>query len=118
MLVYNASMATTKKSTTKKAVATKKAPATRKQASSRAGSSKKKIANASTVKSFRVSRPEQPFLTFAITKQTLYWIVLGIVIITFGLWINKLQSDVQAIYDSIDASMMNDTFVIEKQSKE
>lgn len=47
---------------------------------------------------------EQSFMTFRVTKQTLYWLVLGLVVILFTVWIMKLQADVQSIYDQIDAN--------------
>lgn len=42
------------------------------------------------------------FMTFRFTKQTLYWAVLGAVVLLFTVWILKLQSDIQAIYDQIE----------------
>lgn len=61
-------------------------------------------AKAPQVRSFRVAPENAPFLTFKLTKQTLYWLVLSAVVIAFTLWILKLQSDIQDIYNSIDAS--------------
>lgn len=55
-------------------------------------------------KSFRVSKEKSPFMTFRITNQTLYWLVLGVVVIAFTAWIMKLQYDIQAIYDNIDST--------------
>ena len=101
-------MATTKnKSTTSKATNTKKAPLVRKKSQVKKASSKYQ-----TIKSFRVSKPEQPFMTFSLTRQTVYWLVLGVVVIVFALWITKLQSDIQSIYDTIDMNMAaQDTYV-------
>jgi hypothetical protein len=82
---YTAVMAT-KKTTTKR-----KSPAKRSRKSAE-------------MKSFRIAKEETPFLTFKLTKQTLYWLVLAVVVIGFTLWILKLQSDIQDIYNSIDAS--------------
>jgi hypothetical protein len=101
-------MATTKsKSTTSKATNAKKAPVTRKKSQVKKASSKNQ-----TVKSFRVSKPEQPFMTFNLTRQTVYWLVLGAVVVVFALWITKLQADVQSIYDTIDMNTAaQDTYV-------
>lgn len=54
-------------------------------------------------RSFKVSKPITPFFTFQLTKQTLYWLVIGGVVLLFGIWLLELQSDIQSIYDSIDA---------------
>jgi hypothetical protein len=87
---------TTVKKSTKASAARKtkavKAPVKRKTAS------KKKPA----IKSFRVSPRDEPFMSMSLTRQSLYWVVLGIVVIAFAVWILKLQSDIQDIYDSID----------------
>ncbi len=50
-------------------------------------------------------------MTFTPTKQSLYWLVLGVIVICFATWILKLQSDIQAIYDSIDAN--SDTTIMQ-----
>ncbi len=63
-----------------------------------------KRAKASEAKSFRVAPEDVPFFTFKLTRQTLYWLVLSVVVIAFTLWILKLQSDIQDIYNSIDAN--------------
>ena len=46
------------------------------------------------VKSFRLSRNNPPFMTRRITRQTLYWLVIMVVIVCFQLWILKLQIDI------------------------
>ena len=56
------------------------------------------------VKSFRVTKDDTPFFTFKLTRQTVYWLALSAVVIAFTLWILKLQSDIQDIYNSIDAN--------------
>lgn len=83
---YTADMATKKTTTTKRKRAvktTKKAP---------------------EMKSFRVAKEETPFFTFRLTKQTVYWLILSAVVIAFTLWLLKLQSDIQDIYNNIDAN--------------
>ena len=58
-------------------------------------------AKAPTVKSFRISPSPQPFFTFRITKQTVYWILLLLVIVALQLWIIKLQLDIAVLSDSL-----------------
>jgi hypothetical protein len=57
-----------------------------------------------------------PFFTFSLTRQTVYWLVLGVILIVFALWITKLQSDIQSIYDTIDMNTAEqDTYVPTKK---
>lgn len=49
---------------------------------------------------------DQPFMTFRASKETFYWIVLGLVVILFAAWIMHLQADIQSIYDNIDSNTM------------
>ena len=77
-------MATKKKSTAKKTTASK-------------ARSKK-----SDLKSFKLARSPSPFLTIAITRQTLYWGIIAVAVLVLGLWIIHLQNKVNEIYDAID----------------
>ncbi len=74
-------------------------------------STKKTVKKSSTprvkkqkVQSFQVSRPQSPFFTIAITRQTVYWLIIAMSVLALGTWTLKLQSDVNALYDSIDAA--------------
>lgn len=81
---------------------TKKSPA--KKPAAKKTTAKRTAKATPTVRSFRVSAPTAPFLTFSVTKQTLYWIVLAFILVGFGLWIYRLDSEVQRLYDQLDAS--------------
>lgn len=54
------------------------------------------------VRSFRRSRPTDPFFTFRMTHQTLYWFVLCALVLGLGLWVVSINEKVQHIYDQID----------------
>ena len=106
-------MATAKKktTTTKKAATIKKSTAPKKAAAKKtttkrvvASSKKAPKAVKSLVPRLESESPEAKFLSFNPTIQTLYWVVIGVICICFTLWIAKLQSDINAIYDSIDAT--------------
>lgn len=84
------------KSTPKKTASTK-APARKKQAA-------KKSSKSTTLSSFRASGDSTPFLTLAITRQTLYWGILSFVVLVLGLWIIHLQNEINKIYDAIEIS--------------
>ena len=54
------------------------------------------------VRSFRRSRPSDPFFTFRMTHQTLYWFILCAFVLGLGLWVISINEKVQHIYDQID----------------
>lgn len=83
-------MATAKKPV-KKTTTKRKTPAKRKSAPKK-----------TNVKSFRVSPDTRPFMSFQVTKQTVYWaILLGFILILF-LWILNIQLDILRITESIN----------------
>lgn len=91
-----ASSARTVKKTTARKPAAKRAPAKARSATT------VRRSTAAKPKSFRRSKPEQPFMSFSLTNQTFYWLVLGGIIVVFALWIITLHNQVQDIYDTID----------------
>ena len=93
----------TKKTTTKK-TPVKKASTARKSSPKKSTNKKSVSAVASLRNQLRLQREETEFMTFRITRQTLYWLVLGVVVIMFTLWLTKLQADIQDLYDQIDAN--------------
>lgn len=56
------------------------------------------------LRSFRRSPDPTPFVSFQLTKQTVYWSILLIFILVLALWILNLQIDIKQIYDTIDAA--------------
>jgi hypothetical protein len=58
------------------------------------------------VRSFHISKESPPFFSVAITRQTLYWGIIGATVLWLGLWTLKIQNDVNNLYDSIDASVI------------
>lgn len=96
---------------------TKKAP-TKKAAPSKPATKTRVVKQraAASAKSFAIVKEEKPFLTFRVTKETLYWVILGAVIIMFTVWIMKLQSDIQEIYDQIDTAS-SETLLLDETPK-
>jgi hypothetical protein len=92
-------MASPKKKTTTTKTTVKKKAAPRKSAAKK--SSVKRVPLAAQI---GLRREETDFMTFRITRQTLYWLVLGAVVILFTVWLMKLQMDIQTLYDQIDAN--------------
>ncbi|MDQ5932260.1 MAG: hypothetical protein QG649_345 [Patescibacteria group bacterium] len=83
---------------------TTKAPTKRKAAPRKAAVKKTTRKSVPLTSQIGLRKEETDFMTFRITRQTLYWIVLGAVVILFTMWLMKLQADVQSLYDQIDAN--------------
>lgn len=72
----------------------------------------KKPAIKSTVRSSKNTRAiggeytERPFLTFRLTRQTLYWSLLCALILALGIWVMTINDKVMRIYDQIDSTNM------------
>lgn len=96
---------TAKKSPTRK-VPTSKKPAAASTTSKRTASNTSKHAAKSTksreMRSFRLAKSPEPFMTFRITRQTIYWLVLGVIVLSFGSWLIYVTAQIQSIYDQID----------------
>lgn len=90
---------------TKKKPVTAKTSVKKKPTVARKAPVKKKVAKRTLLRSHVGLQPEETdFMTFRITRQTVYWLVLGAVVVLFTLWLMQLQSDIQDLYDQIDAS--------------
>lgn len=59
---------------------------------------------APTMKSFRASRRVEPFMTFRVSNQTAYWLVLAVLVVALGVWVTSISIRVQDIYDQIDTT--------------
>jgi hypothetical protein len=45
-----------------------------------------------------------PFFTFRFTQQTVYWLILSLLVLGLGIWVMMLSVKVNQIYDDIDAA--------------
>ncbi len=96
-------MATAKK--TSKKLPAKKAPAkSNLKTTVRRVSASKPKSSTSSMKSFVPSRSSEPFFTFRISHQTLYWFILAVIVLALGIWVININDKVQRIYDEIDAT--------------
>lgn len=95
-------MASAKK-TTKKQVA-KKAPSRSSAKTTVRRVSPSKTSGASEMKTFVPSPVSEPFFTFRISNQTVYWLILAVIVVGLGLWVMNINDKVQKIYDNIDAT--------------
>lgn len=94
-------MAVAKPSTTKKKVAAKttakKAPAKKTTA--------KKNAKPAEVKSFRLSRESQRFLSVRFTRQTVYWTIIAAALLIVGLMSLQAQINILQTLDEMSESV-------------
>lgn len=98
-------MPSAKKSTASTTKKSAKKPSAKRPAPARTATktSVKRVSPArSAHRSFRVSRESEPFFTFRITHQTLYWLILCGLVLALGAWVLSINNKVQHIYDQID----------------
>lgn len=87
-------------------------PGAKKTPARKVAPKKRASAKSQSVKSFHVEHSSTPFLTIAITRQTLYWTILSVAVLALGMWILHLQNEINKIYDAIEVSMIESDSVI------
>ena len=55
----------------------------------------------SEMRSFVRSPGPKPFVTFKFTQQTVYWLIIGGLVLGFGIWVMYLTVRVHSLYDDI-----------------
>lgn len=91
---------TATKKTTAKKPATKKAASTSKSVA--APAKKQTAKKQAPAQSTKTQKEAESFMTVRVTHQTVYWLLIGLSVLTLGLWILKVQQEVMAIYDQIE----------------
>lgn len=89
------------KPTTTKAVKKPRAKSTKKAAPTRKNTRSTK---ANQERSFHLSKDSQDFMEFKLTRQTIYWLILGAIVLAHGIWTINIHQRVQRIYDEIEQS--------------
>lgn len=100
-------MATTKK-TTKKPVS-KAAP---KRAAAKTTVRRKPAAKTIEHQSLKLSRDTEPFFSFRLNHETLYWLLLSLMVFALGIWVININDRVQRIYDDIDRANAEDSIIV------
>lgn len=107
-------MATVKKTSVKKPATTKAAPKkTSVKPAVHKAVAKKSPVHAATKKtvstktrgrilSLTIVPDDQPFFTFRVTRQSLYWLIFSVTILGLGLWVLNLNMQIISLYDQID----------------
>ena len=54
--------------------------------------------------SFKRVAESTPFITFAITRQTIYWVIFSVAIVALAVWVLTLNNKVQSLYDQIQTT--------------
>lgn len=55
------------------------------------------------IRSFHVATSDEPFLVMRLTSQTFYWLVIGALVLTLGLWVLHMATNINKMYDDVDA---------------
>ena len=97
-----AKASTPKKAAAKKTVAAKAAPKKAPSKPITKTSVRRVRPTKARVQSFKRADESEPFLTFRITNQTLYWLILSLFVLALGMWVVNINDKVQKIYDEID----------------
>lgn len=72
-------------------------------------SNKAKTTPTSEMRSFRKYPGEKPFFKFRINHQTFYWLIIGALVLGFGIWIITRSMQLQVLYDRIEiAAVINE----------
>lgn len=101
----------------KKASSAKKTPAKKSPAKNKSTAVSAKKAAVQPMQSFRPARSTEPFFTFKITRQTVYWLILSVIVIGLAVWVLQLNARIQSIYDQIEQNSINiEALSTEKES--
>lgn len=89
------------KTTTKLTAAKKAAKPTTKRKSTKV-TARNTVSPSTVQRSFRVTPSQRPFMTFSLTRDTLYWSILSLAVLALGAWVINLQVSINQIYDKIE----------------
>jgi hypothetical protein len=67
--------------------------------------------------SFRIDSETTPFLTFRLTRQSLYWLVFSTAVLGLGIWVLFLNIKIIQIYDQIQLNDAVTDSLMEPQAK-
>jgi hypothetical protein len=57
--------------------------------------------------SFKKSPNQSPFLTLKFTQQSVYWLILGGLVLALGIWVLSINIRLQNLYDTIDKNRIS-----------
>jgi hypothetical protein len=54
-----------------------------------------------------------PFLTFEFTIQSVYWLILSVIVLALGAWVMYLNIKIQSIYDQVEINTnLSETYIL------
>ena len=56
------------------------------------------------LESFKIQKESKPFMSFKVTEQTVYWLVVVLLIFLLGIWVLNIQMDLSKLLDQIEYS--------------
>ncbi len=105
-------MATTTKKSAAKSTA-KKPTMTRKSTNKPAAKKQKIVAE----QSFRPTKDSTPFMTFQFTRQSIYWLILSVLVLALGAWVMYLNVKIQDIYDQVELNTyLHETYTLPEKA--
>lgn len=99
-----------KRAYTKSSLAKQSRPNTARKASPKRAPSKSRSttnvrrSTTPSMRSFRRHKTERPFVSYDITVQTVYWVIIGVTVVGLAAWMLVMHNRIQDIYDDIDRS--------------
>ena len=66
-------------------------------------SASKRVSKPKVVKleSFKAQKETRPFMTFKVTEQTVYWLIVVLMVFLLGIWVLNIQMDLTELLDNI-----------------
>jgi hypothetical protein len=64
-----------------------------------------KTSKSNNFQDFKLAKENAPFISFKLTQQTFYWLMLLLLIFALAIWVLDLQLQTNAILTSIEISL-------------
>lgn len=107
-----ATKSTAPKTTTRKAATTAKTAVRKAPAKSAAKTTPKKSKTVAR-SAFQPTAEKVPFFTYRFTMQSVYWLVLSVLVLVLGAWVMYLDAKIQSIYDQVEINTaLNDSYIV------
>jgi diacylglycerol kinase len=67
-------------------------------------------------RSFQISKSTTPFLTFRLTKQSAYWLILSLVVLVLGIWVTILNVRIEQLLDQVELTNATSAYSVPAKS--
>ena len=65
----------------------------------------KRVSRPIVYQDFKIQKEAVPFMTFKLTQQTFYWLILLLLISALSIWVLDIQLKTNELLNSIEASL-------------